>query len=339
MRFVLAFAGILLAAAPALGNDGYSEIGIGGLVLMNTDKISMNREDLFISEKEIRVEYEFSNLTDKDIEASVVFPLPDLVLSQEFESARGLINFEKHLNFKTEVDGKPFPITLEQRAFVGDADISSVLMGVGLPVSADLEDFSGAIRALLPENLKRLLAVGAVELYKDENGNDIPLAPDQFIQPNWTVKYQMVRKQVFPAGKTLRVKHRYVPVLGSSVQTYFPPKEEIAKMDESDRAEFAREAARYCYDDGFWKAFEKRVKKENGNVGFPTNVSYILMSGATWAGPIKEFRMVVDKGRADALVSFCGEGVKKISPTQFEMRKTNFEPKQNVDVMIVNWGQ
>jgi Domain of unknown function (DUF4424) len=135
------------------------------------------------------------------------------------------------------------------------------------------------------------------------------------------------------------VKHRYLPVVGSSVQTYFPPKEEIAKLDETDQAEFAREAARYCYDDGFWKAFAKRVKKEKGNVGFPTNVSYILASGSTWAGPIKSFRMVVDKGRPDALVSFCGEGVKKISPTQFEVVKTNFEPKQNVEVMIVNWNR
>jgi hypothetical protein len=340
MEFLMRFLAFwVLMAGAALANDGYSEIGIGGLVLKNTDKFSMDSEELFISEKEIRVAYEFSNLTDKDIEASVVFPLPDLVLSDEFESARGLVNFEKHLAFQTEVDGKPFPITLEQRAFVGATDISAVLQDVGLPVSADVEDFSGALRALPAEKLKRLISAGAIELFKDDNGNDIPLAADHFLMPLWTVKSQMVRAQVFPAGKTLKVKHRYVPVVGSSVQTYFPPPEEIAKMDETDRAEFEREAARYCYDDGFWKAFAKRVKKEKGNVGFPTNVSYILASGATWAGPIKDFRLVVDKGRADALVSFCGEGVTKISPTQFEMRKTNFEPKQNLDVMIVNWNR
>ncbi len=328
-----------LMATSAFANDGYSEIGLGGLVLKNTTKISMDREDLYVSEKEIRVEYEFSNLTEQDVEASVVFPLPDLNLAEEFESARGLVNFAKHLNFKTEVDGQPFPIALVQKAFVGETDISPVLISVGLPVSADVEDFSGAIRALSPEKLRQLISVGAIELFKDNDGKDIPLANDQFIAPQWIVKYQMERRQVFPAGKTLRVKHRYVPLAGSSVQTYFPPKDEIAKMHESDRAEFDREAALYCYDDDFWKAFAKRVKKEKGNVGFPTNLTYILASGATWAGPIKEFRLVVDKGRPDALVSFCGEGVKKISPTQFEVRKSNFEPKQNLDVMIVNWAR
>jgi hypothetical protein len=44
---------------------------------------------------------------------------------------------------------------------------------------------------------------------------------------------------------------------------------------------------------------------------------------------------VVDKGRADHLISFCGDGVKKIGPTQFEMRKTNFTPDGNFAVLIL----
>jgi hypothetical protein len=44
---------------------------------------------------------------------------------------------------------------------------------------------------------------------------------------------------------------------------------------------------------------------------------------------------VVDKGAPDNLISFCGEGVKKIGPTQFEMRKTNFTPKGNFAALIL----
>ncbi|WP_182419623.1 DUF4424 family protein [Bartonella sp. HY038] len=41
-----------------------------------------------------------------------------------------------------------------------------------------------------------------------------------------------------------------------------------------------------------------------------------------WAGGvIEDFRLIIDKGKPDALVTFCGDGVQKISPTQFEMRK------------------
>ena len=49
-----------------------------------------------------------------------------------------------------------------------------------------------------------------------------------------------------------------------------------------------------------------------------------LTTGAKCAGPIADFHLVVDKGAPDLLVSFCGDGVKKISPTQFELRHANF---------------
>ena len=53
------------------------------------------------------------------------------------------------------------------------------------------------------------------------------------------------------------------------------------------------------------------------------------------AGPIGNFRLVVDKGDANNLVSFCSDGVKKIGPTQFEMRKSDFTPERNLYVLIL----
>ena len=47
--------------------------------------------------------------------------------------------------------------------------------------------------------------------------------------------------------------------------------------------------------------------------------------------------MVVDKEKPENLLSFCGSGVKKISPTRFEIRKTNFEPTADVDILIVEF--
>ena len=43
---------------------------------------------------------------------------------------------------------------------------------------------------------------------------------------------------------------------------------------------------------------------------------------------------MVDKGSPDALVSFCGTGVKKIGPTQFEMRAKDFTPEQELEILI-----
>jgi hypothetical protein len=99
--------------------------------------------------------------------------------------------------------------------------------------------------------------------------------------------------------------------------------------------------AKYCIEDQWFKAFDKQNKRrataENPTSYSEAWVKYILKSGGTWKGPIKDFRLVVDKGRPETMVSFCGEGVKKISPTQFEVRKTDFEPTQDLNVLLVNW--
>jgi hypothetical protein len=68
-------------------------------------------------------------------------------------------------------------------------------------------------------------------------------------------------------------------------------------------------------------------------------LEYILTTGANWSGPIKNFRLVVDKGAPENLVSFCGQSVRKISPTQFELRASNFVPSSNVSVLILTPAQ
>jgi hypothetical protein len=45
--------------------------------------------------------------------------------------------------------------------------------------------------------------------------------------------------------------------------------------------------------------------------------------------------LVVDKGVPDNLVSFCGEGVRKIGPTRFEIRRRNWRPDRDLKVLIV----
>ena len=43
----------------------------------------------------------------------------------------------------------------------------------------------------------------------------------------------------------------------------------------------------------------------------------------------------MDKGSTDNLVSFCGEGIKKIGPTTFEMVKTDFWPDRELEILIL----
>ena len=63
----------------------------------------------------------------------------------------------------------------------------------------------------------------------------------------------------------------------------------------------------------------------------------MLKSGANGKGPIKDFRLVVDKEKPGNLLSFCMDGVKKISPTRFEVRKSNFEPTRDIQILIAEF--
>jgi len=74
-----------------------------------------------------------------------------------------------------------------------------------------------------------------------------------------------------------------------------------------------------------------RVKSKMCMIGHRAGVT----TGGNWAGPIGEFRLVVDKGDPSNLVSFCADGVKKISATEFEVRKKNFVPSKDLNVLIL----
>jgi hypothetical protein len=43
----------------------------------------------------------------------------------------------------------------------------------------------------------------------------------------------------------------------------------------------------------------------------------------------------VDKGDPSNLVSFCADSVKKISATEFEVRKKKFKPSKDLNVLIL----
>ena len=88
---------------------------------------------------------------------------------------------------------------------------------------------------------------------------------------------------------------------------------------------------RYCADADFLQTIA-RDKVHNFE---QKRLEYVLKTGANWSGPIKQFRLVVDKGSPDNLVSFCGQNVTKIGPTKFEMTHLDFTPKANLAVLIL----
>ncbi|MBV5266533.1 DUF4424 family protein [Pinisolibacter aquiterrae] len=322
LRFdtVLLASALAVAAVPADANDSMAETAIGGLTLTKSADVVMESEDLFVSEEKVTVDYVFTNTSSKDLETLVAFPLPDVVNGPEDVHRP---DFAKELEFKTTIDGRPAELTLVQAALVNGTDVTAQVRAAGLPLSMDPE-FEAKVKALAPDVRNGLVAAGALK----NDGDDA----NPYWNAHWTTKTTVTRTQVFPAGKSIRVSHAYKPFVGGSVGS-------ILKPDLRNQPDLAKEVAAYrakfCIDDAFVKGFDAARGKDEDALQSDLWIGYVLTSGANWSGPIRHFRLVVDKGDPKNLVSFCATGVKKIAPTRFEVVYENFTPKQDLDVLIV----
>lgn len=71
---------ILCLPFMAQANDSTGTVSTGGVEYIKNEHIAMQKENLFISQDKIKVEYEYRNMTDKDITETVLFPLPEVML-------------------------------------------------------------------------------------------------------------------------------------------------------------------------------------------------------------------------------------------------------------------
>ena len=70
-----------------------------------------------------------------------------------------------------------------------------------------------------------------------------------------------------------------------------------------------------------------KESKEGYPMLMEQRLDYVLTTGGNWAlGTIGDFKLTIDKGEPDNLVSFCGENVRKTGPTTFEMTAKDYYP-------------
>ena len=154
----------------------------------------------------------------------------------------------------------------------------------------------------------------------------------QHLAPRWLLKTAYYWPQTFPAGRETRIEHRYRPSVAQSVGT------SLGSPGAAKEDWFRDYERKYCLDCDVLAAVDRAKRAAPGSYGAPFSeqrIDYVLKTGANWAGPIRDFRLVVDKGRPGNLVSFCGTGVRKIGPTRFEMRRSDFTPTADLHVLIL----
>jgi hypothetical protein len=318
----------VLAAGSAYANDSIGELGTGGIILSRTDAVSMVSENLFIGLDKVTVDYVFKNSTDKDVDTLVAFPMPDIdgtVYDRAYIPDDQSDNF---LGFEVTVDGKDVKPTLEQKAFALGIDIGDLLKANSVPVNPFTQPVFTALEALSEQTAQDWINRGLifVDSYDDGSGW-------KYVRtPLWSLKSTYWWNSTFPAGKEVKVSHRYKPSIGgTSGLTFFYD----GKFDGS----YADYKRTYCIDDAFEKAVLKAAKESTE--GYPMlmeqRLDYVLTTGGNWAlGTIGDFKLTVDKGEEANLVSFCGENVKKTGPTSFEMTAKDYYPYQDLKILILH---
>lgn len=302
-----------IGAAPAAANDATAELGVGGLQMIYNSAIAVVSEDLYISPDEVRVAYRFRNQTKQPVTATVAFPLPALDGTNYDDLWLDLAdpNAENYVGFTVSVNGAPITPQVYSRVSALGVDRTDAIRAAGLPLNPAA--FMGAIlNALPPETIEELHRLGLLVV---ENWG---------VQPVWRLETSFYWEMTFPPGEEVVVEHSYRPVVGYGFfGTY--------QLDDPGYLE------RYCMDDSFIAGARRMLGNEEE---FPIiderRIEYLLTPAANWATPIGTFHLTVDKGDPNAIVSFCGTGVTRTSPTTFELTETDYYPTRELDILIVD---
>jgi len=319
----------MLISAPVSANDSSAELATGGLIFVRNDNVEMRSEELTISAEQVTVRYRFFNKSDRDVTVLVAFPMPQITVAHMDENISiptgDPVNF---LDFATTVNGRPVKTEVEQRVFALGIDRTQLLRSLSVPLAPHLRGTNEALDRLPRDRWDELIRLGLAEIEEYDVGKGM----ERHLAARWSLQTTYYWQQTFPAKAELAIEHRYKPSAGASVQTMLGDPS-VVKEDWFDG--YRR---KYCMDRTFLDAVARARKAARTETGAPFSeqrIEYILRTGANWAGPIRDFRLIVDKGDVDSLVSFCGEGVKRISPTRFEMRATDFVPQRDLSILIL----
>lgn len=330
---VLAGAAVALSL-PTFANDTTAVLGTGGLVFISTDQLKMKSEDLFVSPEQVRVTYQFQNLTDEDQDVLVAFPMPDIQGNGDFNVAIPDMDSDNLFGFETSFNGEPVEATLHQQAFAFNLDQTAVLEEMGLPLTPFGQRTRDAIKTLNEEQIAQLLHLGLVIPMQYSDDGDTWKTD---YEPVWTLRSTYSWEAHFEPGETVEVEHSYKPSVGGTVAvTFLSPPDEYG-----DRA--AEYKKKYCTDKGFIDAVRKTLTSPTeywSSPYFESWISYIWSTGNNWAGPIEKFTLTIDKGDPKNLVSFCWDGaVQKVGPTTFKMEAKDWYPPwdHELEILILDY--
>jgi hypothetical protein len=341
-----AFSILIAAATPALANDGFGGLSATGLTFGQTEDVAMVSEDLYIGLDRITVDYVFRNTSAADVTGEVIFPLPPISVWGMWE---GMINLpeppypDNLVGFSATVNGQPVAVTIDRIAVIEPEwvedrpmneqydtpgrNVTAELERFGLPMTLDVEQVMHILTSQPPETRAALTEAGLAIYYEGDPAAGIP----EEGYPTWSVIYRYHWTQTFPAGAEVSIRHEYDNRPPGGVFYWEHPVTEDYLDYYVDR---------FCIDDGTSAAMAKALRHQDAtgevyNYGTAYFLSYVLRTANSWAGPIGQFRLTLDKGDPGNVISLCVDGVRKTGPTTFVVEKQNYAPDRDLDILVV----
>lgn len=312
----------LLVLIPALllntmlyANDSTGYVATGGVQYIKNPQIAMQREDLFVSKQQIRVAYDYKNLTSKDIEETILFPMPLVPSTRESDFAN---TPELLHSFKIWSNGQRIQPKAHVRAFLQPLKANGEINWDGKPIDVtDHFKACGLTDTQMMQPWMQSQNTAQVNRMLHQCNNKVlqalvkPFTSDEEIY--WQAQIIYSWQQIFKANAMTQVKHSYSPLLGGSVS-----------LDPAT-------AKQHCVDD----SFKKTINKTATTMPPYTGLSYILKTGANWAKPIDLFNLTIERDQ-DELVSLCWNGkLQRTSPTQFKATERQYVPRQDLNIIFV----
>lgn len=334
MRNRIAFA-IALAAlelTPAQADDSSAALAAGGLAFTTQPNIRMEREDLFVGPKDVRIHFVFANDSDKAVETLIAFPLPDIDTNEFTESPIGDMteNPVNFVGFTVLSNGKPVKVQVEQRAFYEGKDVTATLQSLGAPLNPVVNAEYKKLGRLPEAAKKKLEAAGLA----DREG-------PEYEHPHWTLRTKFYWTQSFPAHSKTTLDHSYHPVTGHALFSA------SGLTDKEQRDVWVKD---YCLDADGERAIRNmlaartkavaaaKAKDKNSNRDDLLTVSttdYILSTAKNWSGPIGHFHLTLDKLKGDNRISLCWQGeLKHVTPPLFTFDADNFTPQSDIKMAV-----
>ena len=322
--------GCLLAAAGSPASaDSMQELTAEGLTLAAPD-LELAAEGVSISMTAVEFKYELVNKADHPATLDITIRLPPLDMANpDIAYAIPSSDLVNYTGAQLVIDGAPSTPTFRQTATLASKDVTKRLRDAHVPLLMLAQsDIQRALAALPPETLKDLIQDGLLT----PNGSS-PDGPS-FFQPTWTVKTWGVRRQHVAAGQRTVVELHTQASVGSSPDTVL---RKALRQNADLQPEADRIVRDYCIEDVFLRGLDKQagVAEDNTAQLQERRIDVVLPPALGSDAPVPAFRLTLDKGKPDSLISTCTDKLKKVGPTLFEADLTDTAPPRRFRVLFV----